>query len=353
MAILVTCECGKQFQTGDECTGRRARCPNCGREMIIPGADPTPYSNPYAVPKASLSGNPDFATAGYVEPRTSGKAIASLILGLTSFLCVLFTGIPAIIFGALGLGDIKGSQGRVMGKGMAITGIVLGSISCTIGTLAVLLALLLPAVQAAREAARRMQCANNLRQVGLAMHNYHTMYGHLPTAAITDPQGQPLLSWRVTILPLMNKQSLYNKFKLDETWDSPHNQALLAEMPNIYHCPSDPPAVDQTTTRYQVLTGPGTLFEGEKGTQVREITDGTSNTLLVVEATRPVPWTKPEDLPAGPGQAIPAFGSIHPGGFQALFADGAVRFLKKTITPQALHALTTKDGGEIIGPGEL
>src|SRR6202789_1676353 len=107
-----------------------------------------------------------------------------------------------------------------------------------IAIIAVLIALLLPAVQAAREAARRAQCVNNLKQIGLAMHNYHSANDAFPMPAITDKDGKPLLSRRVAILPYIEKQELYNKFKLEEPWDSPHNKALLKEMPTTYLCPS-------------------------------------------------------------------------------------------------------------------
>ena len=88
------------------------------------------------------------------------------------------------------------------------------------GTSAVAIALLLPAVQSAREAARRAQCVNNLKQIGLAFHNYHSANNAFPRAAITDKQGKPLLSWRVAILPYIGQQGLYNRFNLDEPWDS-------------------------------------------------------------------------------------------------------------------------------------
>jgi prepilin-type processing-associated H-X9-DG protein len=331
MPILVTCECGKQFQTRDENVGRRARCPDCGRELIIPKGDGNPYDAPTLLES--------------VEPRTSGKAVASLVLGLLSLVCTLFTGIPAIILGALGLSDIERSQGQIKGKGMATAGIVLGGLGSTLVVAAMLIALLLPAVQAAREAARRAQCTNNLKQIALALHNFQSVNSHFPPAAITDADGKPLLSWRVAILPFIEQEGLYREFKLDEPWDSPHNQALIARMPAVYFCPSD--GLDtQHTTRYQVIVGPGTIFEGDKGIRLEEITDGTSNTLLVVEAKNPVPWTKPDDIPVNGLTA--GVGSKHAGGFNALMADGAVRFLRMSINPDILQALATRAGGEVV-----
>jgi prepilin-type processing-associated H-X9-DG protein len=216
-------------------------------------------------------------------------------------------------------------------------------------TSGVLVALLLPAVQAAREAARRAQCLNNLKQVGLAMHTYASVHGAFPTPAITGKQGKALLSWRVAILPYIDQQGLYNKFKLDEPWDSPHNKALLMEMPSPYVCPSRA-AVEPFTTTYQVFTGRGALFEDGKDTKIADVTDGTTNTIMAVEADRAVPWTKPDDLPFDPA-APPSFfgaGSKHPGGFNALFADGSVRFMKISVGAQTFRALITRAGGEII-----
>src|SRR5208337_936304 len=101
----------------------------------------------------------------------------------------------------------------------------------------VLIALLLPAVQSAREAARRAQCVNNIKQIMLAMHNYISANNAFPRD-ITDKNGKPLLSWRVAILPYVEQGVLFDKFKLDEPWDSPHNQELLKYMPLVYQCPS-------------------------------------------------------------------------------------------------------------------
>jgi len=93
---------------------------------------------------------------------------------------------------------------------------------------------MLPAVESAREAARRAQCTNNLKQIALAMHEYHDMNNTFPAPAIADKQGKPLLSWRVAILPYLDQKPLYSKFKLDEPWDGPNNKALLKEMPSTY-----------------------------------------------------------------------------------------------------------------------
>jgi hypothetical protein len=142
----------------------------------------------------------------------------------------------------------------------------------------VLIALLLPAVQSAREAARRAQCTNNLKQVALAMHNYESSNNAFPAPAIVGKDGKPLLSWRVAILPYIEQVALYKKFHLDEPWDSPHNKGLIGEMPLTYVCPSRRNPQPGTTT-YRVFVGKGAFFEMGQPTALASITDGTSNTI--------------------------------------------------------------------------
>ena len=186
------------------------------------------------------------------------------------------------------------------------------------------------------------------------MQKFHEAHGHFPAAAITDKSGTPLLSWRVAILPQLGYQSLYDAFHLDEPWDSPHNLALAAQMPEVFRCPSLPGG-RASVTGYQVVVGPkpelgsiGTMFEWARGVEIREVTDGTSNTVLVAETSRAIPWTQPDDPPFDRDGPLPQFGSGHPGGFHVIFADGSARFIKSSIESQILKSLLTRDGGEVI-----
>ena len=215
-----------------------------------------------------------------------------------------------------------------------------------VGVVAV--ALLLPAVQSAREAARRAQCSNNLKQIMLGMMKHENGHKALPARAIVNQAGTPILSWRVAILPFIGELDLHTKFRLNEPWDSPHNKALLAEMPAIYRCPSCP-VTDPTHTNYHVYGGPGTLLEASRGVKLNEITDGTSTTISVVESKHGVPWTKPEDIPFDPnGQIIPG-SAFHPGLFNAAFADGSVKPIKLPVDLDFLRSLITRAGGERVG----
>jgi prepilin-type processing-associated H-X9-DG protein len=336
MAIVVRCECGKELRTRDENAGKRARCPACQRELIVP--QPTPLLDE------------EFAPFHEIGPtQTSGKAIASLVLGLCSFVACFFTGLPALFLGIFALNDINDPKKHVSGKGMAISGIVLGGLTTFVWLPLILIALLLPAVQAAREAARRAQCTNNLKQIALAMHNYASAYNCFPPAATYDSDGKPLLSWRVLLLPYLEEASLYNQFRLDEPWDSPNNKPLADRIPGMFRCPSDVVPLGMTT--YEVVVDPRSLFTGQpRGVSLREVTDGTSNTLMVVEGADPVPWTKPDGLSLTSNAQMLGMGSKHPGGLNASFADGSVRFLKNSISPSTLRALVTRNGNEPITP---
>jgi hypothetical protein len=228
------------------------------------------------------------------------------------------------------------SSGGLVGSGPATTGVLVG--------------LLLPAVQAAREAARRSQAMNHFKQILLAMLTHADAKGDFPSQAITDGEGKPLLSWRVRILPYLEENDLYRQFHLDEPWDSPHNLALLDRMPAVYANPSARPAKEGLTT-FLVPTGEGTLFpEPGRSPRLETVTDGTSNTLALVEVTTDlaVPWTKPEDVTFDFNDPMKPFRGARAGGFLAATMDGAVRFITVSIDDATLRAMLTPAGGETV-----
>ena len=203
-----------------------------------------------------------------------------------------------------------------------------------------------------------VESAASLKYVGQALLSYHDVNGKLPPAVARDQDGRPLLSWRVLVLPYLEEGPLYNRFQLDEPWDGPHNKALLEKTPHCYQPMGgdDAPGL----TRYEVFVGPGTAFE-QDGLTWDDFPDGRANTVLVVEAGQPVPWTKPADLPYDPDKPLPPLGGVYAKpyhflgyevgrtpGFNACFADGTTRFLSGKTDEKTVRSLITRNGGEKV-----
>ena len=217
---------------------------------------------------------------------------------------------------------------------------------------AVLGGMMVPAIQKVRDAADRMTSQNNLKQIGIALHSYHDVMGTLPPAVVRDKNGKALYSWRVLILPYLEQDVIYKNWKKDEPWDSPHNKPLSDVVLKVYTLPGNPDGISNRTP-YRVFIGKGTGFEElkgqpSKGIRFADITDGTTNTIAVVEATETVPWAKPEELDFVAGKALPPLGPPWRDEFNALLFDATVRFIPKTIKPQSLQAMITRNGGEIV-----
>ena len=190
---------------------------------------------------------------------------------------------------------------------------------------------LVEAVRKVREAAARTQSSNNLKQIALAMHNYHGTYNRLPPQATYDKNGKPMLSWRVMILPFIEQQNLYNRFHLDEPWDSEHNKKLLARMPKIYASPQDEKTLKEHTTHYQGFVGKGALFEGKQGTPFH---GHPRRHLEHVHDRRGIEGGAVDQ--AGrhslrSGQALAKLGLPGAAGFLASMCDGSVRICSRKI----------------------
>jgi type II secretory pathway pseudopilin PulG len=293
MAINFTCpHCGHSSVIADQYAGQSGPCVQCGQPITVPG---------------SAAG---YTTAPGAGGGTSSTAVTTILLTV-GILVLLFCG-------------------------------------------GILIALLLPAVQAAREAARRMSCSNNLKQIALALHNYHDTHGSLPPAYMTDEDGNPTVSWRVLILPFLEANHVYDAIDIQQPWDSPANAVLMDTQIPTYNCPSSTDAVSTNTT-YMVVTGPQTLFPGARAMRFRDVTDGLSTTIAVVEVEgQGVHWAAPHDLDMQTLQMaldtgqVGQMGSRHHGGIQVALGDGSVRFLANGVDPVVLEAMLTATGGEDV-----
>lgn len=215
------------------------------------------------------------------------------------------------------------------------------------------------AVQKAREAARQKQCRNNLKQISLALHNYHEAHGCFPPAYVADEDGRPTHSWRVLIRPYLDASPFYNQYRFDEPWDGPSNSQLIARERSAggwQQCPSDHHD-DPFTTDYLAVVGPGTAWNVDHPVSLDDMTDGPSNTLLLVEVVGSgIHWAEPRDLILGQMaptvNAKPGLGisSRHVDGAYGLMADGSVVFLSDKLSPATIRGLLTIDGGEDVSP---
>ena len=298
MPIPFTCpHCGAQTEVADEYAGQTGPCAQCGKSVTIP----LPH-----------------APAQYAPRQKSSSKGPTLVIVLVAVLGVM---------------------------------VVCGGI---------LAALLIPNVEMAREAARRTACKNNMKQIGLAILNYHEAHGEFPPAYSTDADGNPLHSWRVLILPYMEQQWLHDAIDLEKPWDSPENQDYANMMPAEYACPSSTDAVGMGNTNYVMIVGPNTISDGPTGRKLGEIQDGISRTLMLVEVTgQGINWMEPRDLDAqtisfevndGTAQGI---SSDHPGVANAAMCDGSVHRISSGTDPEQIKAMSTINGGEAVAPDVL
>ncbi len=212
-----------------------------------------------------------------------------------------------------------------------------------------LLTVLQPVIGQAQAKARRAQSLNNLKMIALAVYNFHDRFKRFPAAATYGPDGKPLLSWRVHILPYLAQGQLYKEFHLSESWDSPHNKALIEKMPPVFRSPMSK-LKEKGRTNYVVAVGPGTVFGGREGMKISDIKDGTSMTIMTVEVAdqHAVVWTKPDDLPFDPKEPAKGLGGLYEGGFNAGICDGSVHFIPLPQPDETLRCLFQAADGKYV-----
>ena len=229
----------------------------------------------------------------------------------------------------------------------------------------VLIVLLLPAVQQDR-GSRRNPCKNNLKQIGLALHNYHDVHGSFPPAIVYGPDGMPWHSWRTLLLPFLERPDLYERYRFDEPWNGPNNNRLAAEAGSLpcFHCYADEQAAAGATS-YVAVVGEGTMWPPDGATTIDDATDGADKTLLVVELSDSgVNWMEPRDLRldrmtfeigASKGVGLRSrhggtnrwFREDDPVVVNAVLVDGSLRTLGGPGTPpDAVRSLLLRDDGE-------
>ncbi len=220
-----------------------------------------------------------------------------------------------------------------------------------VSVIALLVAFFLPSVRRAGPAARRTHCRVNLRQIGIALHEYHDAYGAFPPAYTVDADGNRLHSWRTLILPFFDTglPDELHDCKIDPTkpWDDPANAKALANMESVFHCPSAD--IPQYHTTYLAVVTPNSCLRPARPRPLSEVTDHPGQTLMVIEVPleHAVPWMAPQDADE---QMVLDIGSdsdlSHPGEFFAAFVDGRVLELSAKMPASERRALISVAGND-------
>lgn len=231
--------------------------------------------------------------------------------------------------------------------------IVSGCILVSLAFIAVIATIGFPAVKMAQVSRDRRSCADNLRKIGLALSQYHELYGSYPPPFLADAQGVPMHSWRVLILPYLGHEDIYNQYNFSEPWNGPTNSRLLARMPEVYGCPADHDAGVTGETSVVAIVGSRCVFRTKGVVRRTDVTDDPSLTLCLAEIHESrIQWMEPKDIASTEIKVdldgLGGIGGNHPDGVNVLMLDFQPRFLPDTISEEALQALSTIDGKETI-----
>ena len=299
MAIQFTCpHCGGVQTAEERYAGATGPCTACGKSVVVPG------------------GPAQFTPA---KPSGSNAGLGAIL----------------VIVGLIALVIMLGCGG-------------------------VMVALLLPAVQASRNAARRMQSMGHEKQILLALHNYHDTYKQFPPAYIPDANGRPMHSWRVLILPFLEQAPLHGQYDFSKPWDSPENLAVAETMPPVFRSPfEESTPQNRNHTSYMLFAGKGTIFEDPQAKiSFDKFPDGISNTIALTEVNGSgVIWTQPTDLDAAQLDfAIRSMRDAQPGQINSANSegvvmgtfDGAVHFIPADVQPATLRTAVDPDDGQVV-----
>jgi prepilin-type N-terminal cleavage/methylation domain-containing protein/prepilin-type processing-associated H-X9-DG protein len=265
------------------------------------------------------------------------------------------------------------AQPNTSAAGRVHRGLSLIELLVVIAVIGILVTLLLPAVQASREAARRTQCYSNLHQIGIALHHYHGTYRSLPPGGIEPrpmwPDGRQF-AWSAFLLPFIEQATLAREIDFSVPFDDPANALAASRIVKTYLCPTTPRssplhkgrgACDYGGMYGERITSrndpPKGVMLYDRAIQFREIRDGTSTTLAIAEDSNfpDGQWINGRNVfdQAFAINKAPSFEndirSLHPGGANGLFSDGSARFLSETMELKILAAICTRAGGEIVG----
>lgn len=308
MPIAFSCPyCGNATQVSEQYAGQSGPCSRCGKTITIPSAgmpqSPQGFGRPTSLPSIPTPSFQDYPRPGMAPPTSGGGGGMKVALIILSVLLV----------------------GALMCGGIAV-------------------ALLLPAVQSARSAARGASSSNNLRQITIAIHNYHDTFNRLPPAVVKDSNGKPLYSGYVLLLPFLEQQHIFSQWKTDEPWDSPNNLPLSQQVIPLFRNPAIPQTMPGQCD-YPLVGGPGSILDPDNPSKnFADVTDGLSNSIFVIEGMPSGSWAQPN--PWTTGMPFYKWGSGR--GPSVGMGDGSVQRLDANVPTETLRALETRAGNEPV-----